>query len=172
MMQQKAGNLIGGVVLVGLGLLFLLLQLIPGLSGLVRIDLFWPLIIVAVGAIFLLAALLTRTPPLAIPGCIVGGIGCLLFVQNATGYWESWAFAWTLIPGFVGVGLIFNGLLGGGAKDTVRAGGGLLLTSAVLFVIFATFLGPFNFLGRLWPLALIVVGLLLLGRTLLQNRTG
>lgn len=171
MTQQRAGNLIGGAVLIGLGVLFLLLQLIPGIGVFVRIDLFWPLIIIAVGAIFLFAALLTRTPPLAIPGCIVGGIGCLLFVQNITGYWESWAFTWTLIPGFVGVGIILSGLLGDRPTEQLRAGGTLLVISAVLFVIFGAFLGPFHFLGRLWPLLLILAGVALLGRNLLQKPT-
>src|SRR5688572_19351282 len=108
MTQQRAGNLIGGAILIGLGVLFLLFQLLPGLGSLLRIELFWPLIIVGAGAVLLLMALLTRTPQLAIPGCIVGGIGCLLFVQNATGYWDSWAYAWALIPGFVGVGIILS----------------------------------------------------------------
>jgi hypothetical protein len=170
MTQQKVGNLLGGAILVGLGMLFLVFQMIPGLSRLLRIELFWPLIIIAGGAFFLLMALLTRTPPLAIPGCIVGGIGCLLFVQNITGYWESWSFAWALIPGFVGIGLIFSGLLGDHPSEQLRAGGKLLLISAALFAVFGAFLGPFGFLSHLWPLLLIGAGFILLGRTLLQNR--
>lgn len=170
MAQQRIGNLIGGVVLIGLGMLFLLFQFIPGLGNLFRIDLFWPLIIIAVGALFLTAAVATRTPPLAIPGSIIGGIGCLLFLQNITGYWESWAFAWTFIPGFVGVGIALNGLLSGKVNEGLRSGGVLIAISFALFVVFATFLGPFAFLSRLWPLLLIFAGLALLARMLLMRR--
>jgi hypothetical protein len=170
MTQQKAGNLLGGAILIGLGMLFLLFQMIPGLGRLLRIELFWPLIIIAGGAFFLLMALLTRTPPLAIPGCIVGGIGCLLFMQNVTGYWESWSFVWALIPGFVGVGLILSGLLGDRPAEQLHAGGKLLLISAALFLVFGAFLGPFGFLSNLWPLLLIGAGLVLLARVLLQSR--
>jgi hypothetical protein len=170
MVQQRIGNLLGGVLLIGLGMLFLLIQLIPGLDNFFRIDLFWPLIIIGVGAIFLVAAVATRTPPLAIPGCIIGGIGCLLFIQNITDYWESWAFAWTFIPGFVGVGLALNGLLSGKANEGLRVGGILIAISFTLFVIFATFLGPFAFLRQLWPLILVFAGLALLGRLVLVRR--
>jgi hypothetical protein len=168
--QQRLGNLIGGLLLIALGMLFLLFQFIPGLDNFFRIDLFWPLIIIGVGAAFLVAAVAARTPPLAIPGSIIGGIGCLLFIQNLTGYWESWAFAWTFIPGFVGVGLALNGLLSGKATEGLRAGGILIAISFILFVIFATFLGPFSFLRQLWPLLLVLAGLALLGRTLLARR--
>lgn len=167
MNSQRASSLAVGLVLIGLGFLFLLLQLVPGLSRFVRIDLFWPLIVVGVGAVLLVAAVVTRVPGLAIPGSIVGGIGCLLFFQNLTGYWDSWAYAWTLLPGFVGVGIILNGLLSGEPASSLRAGATLVAISFGLFVIFAAFLGPFGFLARLWPLLLIVAGLFLLGRQLL-----
>jgi hypothetical protein len=167
---QRTSNLAVGLALIGLGFLFLLLQLVPGLHRLLRIDLFWPLIVVGVGAVLLVAAVLYRVPGLAIPGSIVGGIGCLLFFQNLTGYWESWAYAWTLIPGFVGVGIILNGLLSREPAGSLRAGATLVAISFGLFVVFAAFLGPFGFLGRLWPVLLIVAGLLLLGRQLLSTR--
>jgi hypothetical protein len=170
MTENRAGSLIGGVVLIGLGLLFLLFQFVPGATDWLQVDRFWPLIIVGVGAALLIVAVVGRIPPLAIPGCIVGGIGCLLFVQNATGYWESWSFAWALIPGFVGLGLIISGLLSGNVGDPIRRGLGLLVVSAVLFIIFAAFLGPFGSLARFWPVLLIVAGVLVLGRTLLARR--
>jgi hypothetical protein len=170
MTENRAGSLIGGVVLIGLGLLFLLFQFVPGLTDWVRVDRFWPLIIVGVGIALLVGAVVGRIPPLAVPGCVVGGIGCLLFVQNATSYWESWAFAWTLIPGFVGLGLIISGLLSGAVDSPIRRGVGLLAVSALLFVVFAAFLGPFGSLARFWPVLLIGAGVLLLGRTLLARR--
>ncbi len=172
MNRERGLNAIGGLVLIGLGVLFLFVQLFPGLGALVRIDQLWPLIVVAVGAGLLALAVVTRTPPLAIPASIVGGIGLLLFFQNATGYWDSWAFAWTLIPGFVGVGLILRGLLAGELQQGLQAGSRLLAISFVLLIIFGTFLGPFDSLRRFWPVLVILVGFLLLGRSLWQGQRG
>lgn len=170
MNRERGFNAIGGLLLIALGAFFLLFQLFPALGAFVRIDQLWPLIVMAVGGGLLLLAVITRTPPLAIPASIVGGIGLLLFFQNITGYWDSWAYAWTLIPGFVGIGLLLRGVLAGEVGKGVQEGGRLLVISFVLFLVFGAFLGPFNLLGRFWPVLLILGGFFLLGRTLLQNQ--
>jgi hypothetical protein len=162
--------LVGGL-LVLLGVFFLFLQLVPGFSRILRIDLFWPLIVVAAGGLMLVLGLATRTPDLAVPASIVGGIGLLLFYQNVTGDWASWAYAWALIPGFVGVGVILARLLGGRPEGGIQGGGTLILISLVMFLVFGAFLGPFGALSALWPLLLILGGVLLLGRSLLQRRS-
>ncbi len=166
-MENRSGNIVLGVLLIAFGGLWLLGQFVPGIGNLVDMGTLWPLILVAVGVLFLVGALAGR-PPLAVPGAILTGLGALMFVQNWTGAWESWAYAWALIPGFVGVGLALSGVL---SRDTnaeqVRAGIALMVISAVLFVVFGAFLGPFSSsLGRWWPLLLIAAGALLLARTL------
>jgi hypothetical protein len=107
---------------------------------------------------------------MAVPACIVGGIGGLLYWQNATGNWESWAYAWTLIPGFVGVGIVLSGLLGGDTQQSVRGGAWLILISLVLFTIFGSFLGGLGLLGPYWPVLLIALGLLVLVRSFFRAR--
>ena len=42
---------------------------------------------------------------LAIPGCVVTTIGLILAIQNTFGLWQTWAYAWALIPASVGLGL-------------------------------------------------------------------
>jgi hypothetical protein len=98
-----------GVVLIILGGLFLLVRAAPDLFGWVG-DSSWPLIIVGVGIVLLLIGAVTGAAGMAVPAAIVGGIGGLLYWQNATGNWQSWAYAWTLIPGFVGAGTLVAGL--------------------------------------------------------------
>jgi len=152
---KRNENLIGGIVLIALGVLFLLFQFIPNIFG-GWFD--WPWIIIAVGAVFLVAAVVTRTGPLAIPGCIVGGIGLILLWQNATGNWESWSYIWTLIPGFVGVGILLAEFLQSGSVEDPRAGYILLGFSFLGLVIFGS---AFEFgwaVWRFWPLILIAVG--------------
>jgi len=128
-----------------LGAWFLAGQLVPGLQAWFA----WPLTIVGVGVLLLIIGLLTGVPGLAVPACIVGGIGGLLYWQDATGNWESWAYAWALIPGFVGVGGVLAGLLGGEGRQAVRGGGTLILISLILFAIFGSFFGALGLWGTI-----------------------
>jgi len=166
--RRRRSSLAGGIVLILLGVLFLAtqLKLIPGLW----LEFSWPWIVIGVGAFLLVLGLLVGAPEMAIPACIVGGIGALLYWQNATGNWESWAYAWALIPGFVGVGIVLSGLLGGGFRQSLQAGGVLIFISLVLFAVFGSFLGGRNLLGPYWPVLLILFGLLLLIRPLFRKR--
>lgn len=168
-MEQRArSSLAAGLVLILLGLWFLAMQFVPGLQAYPAFS--WPLIIVGVGVILLVIGLLTGVPSMAVPACIVGGIGGLLYWQNATGNWESWAYAWTLIPGFVGVGTVLAGLLGGESRQAVRGGAWLILISLVLFTVFGSFFGALGLVGPYWPILLIVLGLLIFAQSLFRSR--
>ncbi len=108
---------------------------------------------------------------MAIPASIVTGIGCILYYQNNTGDWVSWAFLWTLIPGFVGIGLIITALLGEDTRHNLGNGLNLLVISGVLFVIFAAIFGRLTVLGPYGPAVLLILfGLYILGRGLLRGR--
>lgn len=166
-LRSRAGC---GMALVLLGAGLLALRLIPSLGGWVEDNFAWPVFIIGVGIFLLLFGLWVRAPGMAIPAAIVGGIGGLLYWQNATGNWESWAYAWALIPGFVGIGTILMGLLQGGDGDSLRGGAWLVVISLVLFTVFGSFLGGPDLLGPYWPALLILVGLLMLGRSFVGGR--
>ena len=169
MEKRKRTNLVGGIILILVGAWFLALQFFPQLGEWINIELSWPLIIIGVGVFLLVLGLLVGEPGMAVPAVIVGGIGCLLYYQNTTGDWDSWAYAWTLIPGFVGLGIILEGLLGGKFRNGLRAGGSLVVISAILFVVFASFLGGPALLGTYWPVLLILFGLWFIIRGLLRR---
>ncbi len=168
--RQMRRNLVVGVVLVLLGVWFLAVQFVPGLGGWINIEWSWPLLIMAVGAFLLLFGLLVGAPGMAVPAVIVAGIGGILYYQNATGDWTSWSYLWTLIPGFVGVGVILAGLLGGDFRGSLTEGGGLIIISLILFFIFASIMGGWNLLGDYWPVLLILLGVWLLIRQLFRSR--
>jgi hypothetical protein len=169
MRRGLRSNLAVGLMLILLGAWFLVVQLVPSLQAYVELS--WPLIIVGVGVILLIFAVLAGVPGLAVPACIVGGVGGLLYWQNATGNWDSWAYAWTLIPGFVGVGILLNGLLGGeSVRQAGRGGAWLILISLVLLAVFGSFFGALGALGRYWPVLLIVLGVLALLKPALDLR--
>src|SRR3990172_225763 len=169
MNTRSKNNLAVGLLLVLLGLWFLALRLVPGLETWADFWFDWPFIIIGAGVLLLLIGLLTGVPGMAVPAAIVGGIGGLLAWQNATNNWESWAYAWKLIPGFVGVGVILAGLLGKTGRKSLREGGNLIVISLALFIIFASFLGGSNLLGAYWPILLILLGLWMILRPIFRR---
>jgi len=168
MRQKRRSGIAGGVVLIVLGGLALVAQIVPGWQAWIS----WPVIIMGVGLFLLLLGLLTGAPQMATPACIVGGIGGLLYWQNWTGNWDSWSYAWALIPGFVGLGVLVSGILEGKARKGLRDGGQLILISLVMFVIFGTFFGALGLggLGQYWPVLLIALGALGLIRAFFRPR--
>lgn len=162
MTQAQRSSLVGGLVLIGLGALFLVYQVSPAFRETLALAFTWPLIVVGVGVCLFVLALMAGAPDMAVPACIVSGVGALLHWQNATGNWESWAYAWTLIPGFAGVGVMLAGLLAGRPARRMREGLGLLFISLLGFALFASVLGGFNPLGPYWPALLILAGVVIL----------
>ena len=110
----------------------------------------------------LLIGLLVGAPDMAVPACIVAGIGGILYYQNLTGDWTSWSYMWALIPAFVGVGMLLASLIGGRSRSAYREGLRTVLVGVVLFLVFGSFFGAFSWLGAYWPLLLVGAGLLIL----------
>lgn len=159
MTRHGRTSLGAGILLVLFGGGLLALNLVPGLKEAINITFTWPWIVIGVGGAMLFLGLLTGAPGMAVPAMIVAGIGGILYYQDQTGDWESWAYLWTLIPGFVGLGVFISELLEGHLREAVRAGARLMLISIVMFLIFASFLGGPNLLGDYWPVLLILLGI-------------
>ncbi|HSQ40568.1 MAG TPA: hypothetical protein VLM78_10465, partial [Anaerolineales bacterium] len=101
---------------------------------------------------------------------IITGVGGILYYQNMTNDFGSWSYMWTLIPGFVGVGTILTGLLGEHTRRNIGHGLRLLVTSAVLFLVFATFFGGLDILGEYGlPVVLILLGIYVLARGFIRS---
>jgi hypothetical protein len=135
----------------------------------------WPLIVVAVGLGLLLLGLLLNVPDMAIPACIVAGIGLILYYQNESGNWASWAYMWALIPGFAGLGTVLAGILGGGGWRRVREGLDTMLISLIMYAVFAALFVPMfggpSVLGPYGPAVLFVAaGLYVIIRGVLAAR--
>jgi hypothetical protein len=102
----------------------------------------WPAFVLAPGIFLLLVGLAMRNEAglgMAIPGGIITSVGLVLALQNATGAWASWAYAWALVaPGSVGVTLSAYGLLHR-RLDLLDAGLRTAATGLGLFVAFGLF---------------------------------
>jgi hypothetical protein len=101
---------------------------------------------------------------LVIFGSIVAVTGIILFVQNVTGQWQSWAYAWALLfPGSVGLGQYLWGKRTGNTA-AVRSAEKTLRIAVMLFIAFGIFFEVVLGIGgfRLGAAGRIVVPVLLI----------
>ena len=162
MVKRNRTQLALGIILILVAGWLIAVRINPALAGLLRLPPFdWPMWVVLSGAMLLVIGLLVGAPGMAVPACIVAGIGGILYYQNATGNWQSWSYMWTLIPGFAGIGTILAGLLGEDLKQSLRQGLNTLVVSVILFAIFGTFFHAWNIFGvynSYVPIALLFLG--------------
>lgn len=170
--QRNAGALVGGSLLILFGLLALFGQIFRGFNFW---NTFWPFFIIGFGLLFFVGMFAggRSVSGLAIPGAIITTIGLMLFYQNISGHWESWAYGWTVILMAVGLGIFIMGLWGQNVSQR-SAGLRVLRIGVILFVIFGAFFElifsagmPFGLRSIIFPVALI-----LLGGYLILTRTG
>ncbi len=170
-MQRNRSTLILGILLILIGIWLVASRQVPAIQQWLNIEFSWPMWTIGAGILIFIIGLIVGAPGMAVPASIVTGIGCILYYQNATGDWGSWSYMWTLIPGFVGVGLILTGLLGEDTRKNISSGLNLIVISVVLFLIFGTLLGGLAILGPYGPaILLIALGVYILVRGFLRPR--
>jgi hypothetical protein len=173
--SRRAGSSVAfGVVLVVLGLFALLVQFTGFDAGQS-----WPLFVVIPGLTLLVVGYVSLGTGALIPGAILTVIGLILAYQSSTSDWTSWAFAWPLVaPGGVGLGLFLQGVRNHDSQ-LLRQGRVLMFVAAIIFmigfVIFATIFRisdtDYGWFGKAaLPALLIVVGLVLLARSIQSTR--
>jgi hypothetical protein len=172
--QQSAAPIVG-IVLLAVGLGAFALQQIGVDVAEVLGDGGWPLLVIVPGLILIALAVMPAAPNgvgFAIGGSIVTTVGLLLLYQQSTGHWESWAYAWALLPAAAGAAMTVYGTATGHSELT-SVGVRLAAIGASLFAIgfwffetiFDTGRVPFD-LAAWWPVVPIVGGLVLIVRAL------
>lgn len=160
MSKRNRTQLTLGIILILMAATMLLFKANPSLTENIHIEMSWPTWIIIGGGIFLLFGLLIGEPDMAIPASIIAGVGSILYYQNANQNWSSWAYMWTLIPGFAGVGNILAGLFGAKFRKSISEGIRLIFISTIMFLIFASMFGELAILGH--NKEFIIAGLLIL----------
>jgi hypothetical protein len=161
--KRISGSLVGGIILIVIGLLSLFGQIFRGLPFW---SYLWPIIIIGFGGLFFVGMFAggKSLAGLAIPGTIISGLGLMMFFQNLTGYWQSWAYSWTVILVLVGLGIFIMGLY---TEDSPRRQAGLrvMKVGAILFIIFGGFfelifsaLRPYGIQQYIFPILLVLLG--------------
>ena len=177
--SSRRGSAVVGVVLIVLGGLFLAERAFGADIG--RFG--WPLFVIVPGLLLLGASLVTggrEASGLAVAGGITTTVGLILAVQNATGLWATWAYAWALVgPGGTGLGLVIFGLVRH-HPDLVSSGLRSLGVGLGLFAAFGLFFEgviglsgePFLVGSDVLPIALIVLGVVVIGLSVVRGRSG
>jgi hypothetical protein len=159
-----------GVALILLGVVFLVFQIVPGLSDIFRGENAPSLVLFGVALLLAIIGIAAGATGMIIPVCIVGGIGAIFYWQTALGAgYLTWSYAWTLIPGFVGVGIFLNELLNGHPLKGLSEALGPIIFSLAGFLIFGSIFGGITSVGLVVPAALIALGLIVLIRPLLAR---
>ena len=175
--SSDRGVLILGASLLIIGVLLLLGQFLR----IPLADYLWPFIFIVPGVILFISAVNMESggSGLAIAGGILTALGGLFLFQSITGFWVSWAYAWSLVaPTSIGLSQwIFgsikkNDSLVTGGQQLMRVG---LTIFAIGFIFFEIILGISGFGLEQFglpviPIVLIAVGILILIRALVVKK--
>lgn len=164
-MQTERGTSLVAFILISLGILFLIANLVPAL-GLSRT---WPMFLVLMAAALYLPAFMWPSErrglvALFIPASVLLVLGLIFLYNTFTLDWGSWAYAWTLIPAGVGLGLVLASGRGGWASRISRVGIWFIVISLTAFGFFGSLFGS-SLIQAFGPILLILGGGLLLLRS-------
>lgn len=166
----RTGSILVGVVLIGLGVLFLAINFLSITLNVNLVARLWPTIFFIGALVFYVPALVAsenrrELAGLFVPGTILLTLGLIFLYNTFTGDWGSWAYAWTLIPAGVGLGIALGAVFGGWGRNATMTGLVMAAISVGVFAFFASLFGGF-LLKVLGPILIILIGLLLLVRAL------
>jgi len=162
--QLGNSNVVGGLVLIALGVIFF-----AATQGAFNLSwgTIWPAFVMLGGLVVLIQAFTTSNPSVR-GGRVLGGTIPLLlgafFFSITLGLlsWGDHAWVWPVYPLIVGVAF-FAGYLASGRELPA-----FLIPGTILTLIGALFLGilmldeSYGMIGKLWPLFLIIGGVLML----------
>jgi hypothetical protein len=171
----RSGTAVLGAILIAVGILFFIAQVVDIDWG----GEIWPFYIVGAGLVLLAFGLAQPGGSgLTVAGSIVSVVGLLLFYQEWTNHYESWAYAWALVaPGGSGLGMLLHGTRHGNRK-MARDGFWQILTALGIFVVgFVFFEGVIGLSGDRWnlpewllPAIIIGLGVVVLFRAFTSGR--
>jgi hypothetical protein len=164
MSRMDRGSLAAALFLISLGGIFLVVNLVPGLTFAST----WPVIFLVISAAFFLPALIAQEArrglaALAIPGSIFLVLGSIFLYNTLSRDWSAWAYAWILLPASVGLGLMIASAIGGWERTVSEVGVWLMVLNGAAFGLFATLFGT-PLVKAVGAGALILGGLLMLLR--------
>ncbi len=166
--KGKRTSIVGGAILILVGAVLFAAQVLPDFMPDFWEIFSWPWIVIGIGLVLFILGAAVGEPGMAVPATIMCGLGGILAYQWYTGDWQSWSYIWTLIPGFVGIGIVLMSLLGGDAS--LKDGSTLMFISFIMLAVFGSFFGAVGMAGKYWPVLLILLGVVLMIRTFFTKK--
>jgi len=157
---------LGGLALIALGMMALLFAGVASFIGIRLLGLalrFWPMLVVGLGAAFIVAPFLARgnrgLGALFIPGAPIMMTGVILLLASVLGVWGIWAWLWpmevlALAAGFFAAAL-YMGVIELVIPATILGANGLLFQ-------FCAVTGLWSWWSVLWTVEPLAIGLGLL----------
>ena len=156
--MAKHSNRMVGIALVIAGSLFTITS-----SGIFNIERFWPILLLLIGAALMLAFIKgPKQTSLLFSGIVLVSIS-IIFQYCAMNEWSAMSLLWPLFLLAVGIGFLAEYFFV--AKDNTRLSLGVVLAASSL-VLFAMH----YFLGRFWPVLLIVIGIIFIALSYLNTK--
>jgi hypothetical protein len=171
MNKTNRGSLIAGVGLLLLGVLFICLNLIPGIT----LTKTWPVVFFVIAFAFFLPGLAwpdsrKELAALFIPGTITFVLGLIFLFNILSGNWIVWAYAWILLPAGVGLGMAVAAWAGKWRRGGLLVGIWMALVSLAIFAVFAALFGDMT-LKFIGAGIMLLMGVLLLLRSFTKKPT-
>ena len=160
-------RLIAGLLMVLIGSAMLWLQQNPQWLQMLQHYYQWPFNFFWLGGLLVLLAIVLNAPGMVTAGSILTGLGGILYYQSVSADYASWSYLWTLIPGFIGFGTMLTAVFWAEKRRyRFRRGLNLMVTSAVLLLVFGSLMGAFDLFGNYGPaILLVLLGMYLIGRS-------
>lgn len=157
------GSMVGGLVLIALGVVFF-----AATQGVFDLNwgTIWPAFPMIAGAAILLQALATSDPRKR-AGAVLGGTIPLLvgafFFTTTMGLldWSAQGKLWPIYPLIIGVAF-FAGYFASGMTEPRYLVPGTILAGVGVIFLAITLLGSYELMGKIWPIFLIIGGVLML----------
>jgi hypothetical protein len=158
--MQSTKSPLPGIVLIVLGVLFLIANFAN-----YSMESLWPVFVLGPGVAFIVMFFRDRSIyGVLMPGTILTVLGLLFFACTAYG-WDQMERLWPLFIMAPGLGFVMMYLFGKHER-------GLLIPAGILTVLGLVFLFNVNESEYLWPVVLILVGLLFLVRWKKESAPG
>lgn len=154
--ELKRQGVFPGVLFIAIGLYYLFQTLsLPYSDQLTN----WQVILIVIGAAMIIQGFISKEGPMLFPGVLLLGLGLHLYFVNKLAIWpKSWGM-YTLILSAAYLVTYYK------TKKNGLIPGLILLAISIIELLYTgleTWLAStFSFVGKFWPLALIVVGIYL-----------
>lgn len=158
-MEMQKKDFKGGLILITIGLLALAFQFLPIQIG----ENMGLLIVPGLGALFLVWGILTHTDGLMIPGGILSGVGWGIYaIAGPFSIWQGDSEGGVFLI-FLGLGFglitLVTAVFGKRTHGWALIPGGIITFVGVAVLFGGALLSVLAFAGKLWPLALILIGI-------------